>query len=203
MLETTFSQELVLSVVDKVALVALAVLGYWLGRRQERIKAREELQKVRSEEGRTAILNQWDGVRYLHFDTVDVWTGTAQGGHITDARKAEAERLVARAHEVRRAVRDHRRLLGQTIAEAMYASIRKDLQAAKTVADGQIPPTYEYENAEVEWLKQVLDEMDVDEFALSRDGNTHADNPYALIHAGTEKKKQEKESRVAVSAPMG
>jgi hypothetical protein len=167
MLETTFAQELLLSLVDNAALVVLAVLGYGLGRRQERIKAREELQKTWAEERRTAILQQWDAVRYLHVDTEDLWTETAHGdgteGSPSHDAIEEADRLVARAHELRRAVRDHRRLLGKTIADAMYASIAEDLRAAKTIAAGQVPPEDTYENPKFRWMEQELDAMDVDD----------------------------------------
>ena len=162
---TEFINDFWLSIIDNLTLVVLAVFGYWTSRRLEAIKSREEARKAMIDQRIAAVLDQWYLVRYFHFDVVDAW-----GESDPEVRKDEARRLVERYEPLRRSIRDHRRLLGQTIAEAMYASIAEDLPVARALASEAVLELHE--NPDFEWLEQLLGTPDTDKLTFATDEKT-------------------------------
>jgi hypothetical protein len=172
-----FVDKLWLSIVDKLALGAVVLLlGYLINRRLEGIKSREGVRKTMLERRITAILEQWDAVRHLHFDTVDAWMDrvrqeeSALAGELDGSPPdgpGDPQILMHRAYSLTRAVRAHRGPLGKTIANAMYGAIGNDLRVAGTLASGEPVPTYQPpDNLDFDWLERLLDAPDLEELPL-------------------------------------
>jgi hypothetical protein len=213
----TFTQSFVndvwLSAIDTLALGTMVlIIGYLINLRLDAIRDREAVRKALFERRMNAILEQWDAIRYLHFDTVDAWLESVTYGESSGAGDVKGsppldgtddpESLVRRAHRLTHAIRDRRRLLGKRVADAMYAAVGADLQAARTVAAGQVQAN-SYENASFEWLEQVLDIPDVEEFPLPGDKKTRADAPAGFFPWTKTTRQEKKAGGAAASAPMG
>ena len=179
-LTPTFINSLWQSAFDKLALGTVALLiGYLINRQMESIKSREGVRKTLLERRVTAILEQWDALRQLHWDI------TAAGDDMLLQQQGVAPRtvgpsydvatLIQRSHAMTHAIRDRRTLLGKTIADAMYAAIAADLSTAKALANGELPDGFPQDSADYQWLEQILDAADLEDLPLvSRESSLSA-----------------------------